>query len=1224
MSSILHMSDFHFGKELEAEKKRLYDLAMWIKESSLQIDCIVFTGDMIDGPTVQSECVRKLKKEFPDLFKGLKLSDDSDTIISAVQTAGAECISFYNTHLRSIAVNHMKQAGEILAHFIDTIGIESQNVVLCCGNHDRLRFADEPEFLCENDHHFIESSMAEPFVAYDTLCASINSKLSHNTMKYVVNDICFLIVNTNWRTPVQKESNNMCVSCDELYEQLFQIRQADSFNRNQCLLVAHKPFDDFCEMAKYPYSGETQTIQQIIDRTVTAFLYGDKHSYIAREKREPKEYMCGSPLSSCGVRYNLLDLKPDIGICSCSYILNDEHGWVLVPITDCVEAVYSVSRAHLKEFAIKLLANTNSIPLEWESAAKLFQKAYKTERLSSISKLYSSFCDLRQEQQINIDEDSFFDQLISLIEKSNSQSIGVKGRPGVGKSTFMTLLYLNMLWSFSNGKTRYLPFYFNFENVTSNLEKKDESLFNVEDFVSFSVHKFTEFLNCCINSRGKNRLPICLLIDGLEKSKSLSTSDNTIEKQIFELVETLLNRDTDKYVMCFNTHDSYHFDQSFDSINRFEYVLFMNRIRIIPYKSNENKIDIFLSQYLTLLCRKTSDTDSLNSIKNALVKFRSSSIDMFFMYHFNKHIEKIIGDETIWSVLRMHLENLESITKSMFGFRINIAQEAAGLLFSQRKRYCELNEDNNPENLSIQEFFAIINRPCITNFLIAKNYTHLLSIYSNTKESIPEDSILFSFIPNDVSILIRLLLDEKGAASVEMLARFVDYHANELRGFLYSTVAYLCGHLRTDENSFLTEKLPLPDRESNEFFSLCGRRSYDLAKAVCSNEKFPVKQIVKELMDNEYYRRFNRSYQLHYYQDASNNAIRNQSAWSTGKAPSGGFDFRNSFLLLLSKLEPAILWSKPYPLMELDLFTVCDLIYSRLQHTVSGSLFYTAKYNDKDDSKCEAIISKTICLLNAYNKLYGGKRSTDERIGAYFSLMEKRLTGIQKNISKNVGKNVDAPYVSHSYDYEQILKVSSIARVGWNIDFAGTIKTDNQPTYTNDPETGVSSPPLRESVMQHVMETLFIAQLFLPESLSVDGYQKSKVITLLLLSELGKTVSGDYTPHYSNLHTFKSVEEEGLSHILTLGALDGYAKQSVFLKPLSEMTFNDINLQICRDIKMIQMEYKYYSLYHQLGFSDDRRVEFESDFEEPTTEVCRRIRELLVSNNPYFRGLIKS
>ena len=189
MSSILHMSDFHFGKELEAEKKRLYDLAMWIKESSLQIDCIVFTGDMIDGPTVQSECVRKLKKEFPDLFKGLKLSDDSDTIISAVQTAGAECISFYNTHLRSIAVNHMKQAGEILAHFIDTIGIESQNVVLCCGNHDRLRFADEPEFLCENDHHFIESSMAEPFVAYDTLCALINSKLSHNTMKYVVNAI---------------------------------------------------------------------------------------------------------------------------------------------------------------------------------------------------------------------------------------------------------------------------------------------------------------------------------------------------------------------------------------------------------------------------------------------------------------------------------------------------------------------------------------------------------------------------------------------------------------------------------------------------------------------------------------------------------------------------------------------------------------------------------------------------------------------------------------------------------------------------------------------------------------------------------------------------------------------------------------------------------------------------------------------------------------------------
>ena len=1227
MSTILHMSDFHFGKNITVERKRLDDLATWIKESELKIDYLVFTGDIIDAPVVQTDCVKKLKKQFPDApdaIKSIKPSDDPDSIRASICAAGSDYISAYNDLLRDITKKHMKQAGEFFLSFIRRIDIDKRDVILCCGNHDRLRFADEPVFECKDTRHFDESVMEEQFAAYDDLCRSINDELSHRTMRYPRKGVNFIIANSNWKTPSQKETNNMCISCDSLSAELSQLRHSEMFNRNCNLLIAHKPYDDFCESVKYPYDGELLTVQQIIERSVTAFLYGDKHSYAIRMRNDPKEFMCGLPLNYKGIRYNLLDTDPVTGVRACSYIINDGNGWINVPITDCIESVYNTSKQFLKSYAFTLLTKSSTIPLEWDSMIESFQNVYENGTLSQISELFASFSDLRKDRNIiDINESTFFDQLFYLIDGCSSQSVSIKGRPGTGKSTFMTIMYLHMLWMFSNGKSRYIPFYFSVETITTNLPEDILLSHDENNYILYVVEQFSHYLDSCVKLHKDYHLPLCLFIDGLEKSNSLAPGDNTIEKRIYQLVESKLDKNEDRYVMSFNAHDSYHFDKSFDKINRFEYVLFINRVRIFSYKPKERKQDTFLSRYLSLHSIVSGD-ETLQSIKNNLVKFRRPSIDLFFLHHFEKHIFDITEHDSIWDVLKEHLRNLEEITDRIFGFRIDTAMETAGTLFSQRKRYSQIIEIIKSDCPTVTEFLSIINTPAIEDYLIARYYIHALSDYSNTEREIPDDSILFSFVPNEISIIIRLLLDEKGEAANEILSRFIDLHSKQLSGFLYSMISYLCGHLRTEGSSDLIDKIPAPNRESQDFFSLCSRRSYDLAKAVCSTDKFPTQKIVLELIENEGYRRFNRSYQVHYYQDVSNNAIRNQFAWNPNKAPSIGFDFRYSFLMLLSKLEPALKETRPYPLMELDLFTLCDLIYSRLQHTASDSLFYSAKYNEKDDSECESILNKTISLLATYNKLYGGNRSGNERIGAFFSLMGSRLTDVQKNVEINIGKDVSIPYVSPCYDFDRVLKLSSLARVGWNINTSGTIKVDSQPSYTIDPDSGKVVPTIYESLMQHIMESVYIAQLFLPSTLPEEGFEKSKVIDLLLLSELGKTFSGDYSPYYSNHQRLRNLEKEGLANILTLGSLDGYATQSVFFRPFPDMTAADINMRICWEIKMIQMEYKYYTLYHQLGFDDERRDEFENDFEEPTTNVCKKIREQLILNNPHFKGsLIK-
>lgn len=165
MSCILHMSDFHLGKNMKIEKDRLDELAMWIENSDLSIKYLIFTGDIIDAQVLQAECVRKLKKEYSEKFKELKPNDSPNIVVDSIRAAGDDCIEFFDNLIRETTLSRMKQAGEIFRSFIDRIGVDRRNVVLCCGNHDRIRFAGEPDFACKGTRCLEENIMDKQFEA---------------------------------------------------------------------------------------------------------------------------------------------------------------------------------------------------------------------------------------------------------------------------------------------------------------------------------------------------------------------------------------------------------------------------------------------------------------------------------------------------------------------------------------------------------------------------------------------------------------------------------------------------------------------------------------------------------------------------------------------------------------------------------------------------------------------------------------------------------------------------------------------------------------------------------------------------------------------------------------------------------------------------------------------------------------------------------------------------
>ena len=1223
MSYILHMSDFHFGRDSELEKSRLMELARWIKNGRIEVDYLVFTGDMVDAPQIQAECVSQLTAKYPELSDKLKDADTPAKLRSAIRAEGRCCSDFYDKTLREVAEKRMKKAAEIFQGFVREIGLNDQRVVLCCGNHDRLRLAGEGTFLCDanKEKRFSEEGMDAPFAVYDILCQTINPKLSHCTNHYSTGELTFLIANSNWRPPEHEESNQMCVSCDALFQKVKELEDLESYDKKKTIFIAHKPYDDLCEAVKFPYHGELLTLWQIIERTASAFLCGDKHSFAVKLDNTLQAFMCGKPLNSEDVRYNLIQWEKETGISSCSYILNDGRGWTRIPITDCIESVYDISRSHLQPYAFTLLPGDNKVPKHWDRAIKSMEDACSSGQMTIFSRLFASFCDLKHDEtHVDVDKDSIFAQIVSLIGGGSRQAFSIKGRPGTGKSTFTFLLYLYMLWMFYHGETRYAPFYFSLETILAEIRKKEEYV-STKEFIDMAQNKFKEYLQKCSELRKKYDITVCVFVDGLEKSRILNPDDGTIEKKIFQLLEKSLDREKDRYVMCFTTCDAYGLEPSFDNINSFDHVLFMNRVRILPYKQEEPMLDMFLTNYLKLLHEPT-ESDRLKKIKAALAKLRTPSVDLFLLHHCWEHILSIKEEDSIWDVLQTHLKDLEKLANKTFPNRIDTARETARLLFSQRESYNELLTNCREDQPTIPEFYQIINGGGVADYLTASSYVTELTKFAYTAENIPEDSILFSFLPNAIALLIRLLLDKKTTSANHTLEKFIKNHSKELKGYLYSTVVYLCGHLRTIGSARLVSQIPEPPSDSDDFFDLCNRRSFDLAKAVSSKDEFTVKQLILNLMDNDRYRWFNRSYQLHYYQDDPHSAGWNHDPWEQDMTASKGFDFCSSFLMLLSKLEPALNGRQFYPLMELDLFTICDLVYSRLQYVSPHGFFYAAKYNEQSNSRCVAVLSRTTELLNQYNGHFGGNHSADPRIDAYFSLMLKRLSEIQKKVISNTGKDISTPYVSLCYDFEMARLLENTARVGWNVNEAGTIKVEDQPYY-GDSKGGkrTKAPsPILESISQHVIESVYIAQLFLPEKLPKEPlYDKSRVISMILMAELGKASCKDYSPHYSNFNVLKAKETEALSHALVLGALDGYAVHPEFFRPLSASPDGDINLRICWEIKMIQMEYKYYTLYSTLGFSLERRMEFQNSFEEPKTGVCRRIREQLILNNPSFQ-----
>ncbi len=1244
MGLLLHISDLHLGKNRDEETKRIKDLANAIKNEGLDIQNVIFTGDIIDAREIVVLTLEKLVRERPNDFETIdenNLSKMVDEALTLVEKAGSGIVEMYNEYLKKVAIECVEKAADAINGLLDSIGVERYKFISCCGNHDRLRFLGKHDaFECGANKQVDEATLEAEYLPYIEFCKKVNNSLSYKSQEYICDGIRYIIANSNWRTPENRETNNACINCGKIGEFFSSMEKKKDYKKVATIFLSHKPFDDICENAKYIYGANDiqRTVKGYVNYATIMSLHGDKHSYVANIRNDHSELMCGLPICYNGVHYNLIDFSEDNGVSSVRFMVYNGNDWRIVPMTDCVGEVYTLCKKYIKGFALQLISKKKEIPHGFEELFRVIDESFNNERFCLIKTLFRECTTIYDSKQnkVPFNDDNIFEDILQLINLSSEQRVlAIKGEPGTGKSTFLSVQYIYMLRRFFCGESKYIPFYFDLDGLTKEMPPSLD-ISDINAIIAWYCDEFDVYLSQVNKISSKYGISPCVIVDGLDSNNMLTYTGHTVEHFFYRSLEEKIKSKDGKYIMGLHSNRDSKAELSFEQVKKFEYVCFLNKVSIVSYKKKEHHTR-FIPAYLKLI--RESSEDEIDKFYNILRKLRRISVDLDYIHGLDELLRDDIVDADSWDVMKRKLSlTTDRFEKAFRGVVGTVVFKAAYLLFFEGYTYELLREDESMRELTYVDFLKIRDNPEVAKFLIARHYIEQLNVFARNSESIAKESILNCFISRDVSVTIRLLIEELGIQA-QVFRNIVNKHSDDLQGYFLSSLLYLLGHNKKYNGlrDINIEKVHLYDE--NMFWNECIYRSNILAQIVSvdiERQQQARNEFLFRLMTDERFRLFNRTYQLWYYDDIKDDSFKEKRGpKELYKKVGRGVDFNNCFMFLVSKIDYCFEYNKPYPLLEVDLFTLCDLIYSRLQYFDSKSLFYSADYNREENSTSASVLKRIVDIIANYIGKYVNSeqgRNLKSCVLVYFETVHNLFNKAMEEIKRKPGEDIDEPFVSLPIDFAKIINLCEMPRIGWNITKqADVFYKKDMPKYEKDIKNEAQEQGeaclVFETIGQHVLESVYIAEMFLPEQLLEEGYDKNKVISLILMSEVGKIAIGhDYTPDfYQASRVLMPKECKGRNEFLIHGAFDGYANLMNLFDAMQDIEralshHSDINMRICQEIKLIQMEYKYYSLKEKLKFEENREANFKSEFVDLITSECKEIRRVLITKNASFRN----
>lgn len=1201
---LLYTSDFHFSADnskFEIAKKRLKELATTIVKQGYNIDVFIFTGDFIDARSISIETIREMfQSEDTNLCDKLIECIKNHQVIKPILEEQNAFETYCKIIIQKTNELYKKTRDVLKKDFLDIIGVtDPKKMIICCGNHDILRFENSPMFRCEDGKKIntFDASKYEKY--YESFLKFGNELLNLNVINqpktFTIDEYSFLVIDSN----IVNEHGKACIQCFGIESQL---KKLSVESRGKNIAISHKPFFDCCENVVINYNSKSKkTISEKIKERCSFVLFGDKHGRYIGKSFESEEMLFGSPLTSNDIHYCILKSDDVDGhLKEYRNVYFDKNEWHFS--VSNIEIIVNYCEKYFSKFAKNYIGEINIrniLSMDYDIIETLFKNIARRRWLNEYEK------DCLKTHSFSFKE--ITDYLNDIYDEKKGKTnrlnlFNFRGRPSTGKTFLSNCLFCYLTKEFYMSRIQCVPMYFNLNFI------QKECSDSYEEYFEKSKQRFDEFIEKCDEVKHIYDANVLCIIDGLEEKNCYNSRIDGINIENY-IIDALNDCGEYKYILAFDQTivplatdnlpqyklvcDFLYFLRRLDVVNLFDFEgsdsdkkssiedTLKAYFKICPYKDNQK----YVGQNLE------ASTDDERSIENfskivleSLLNLHMTNINYMFLhnnitYLANANPQKYDKDffYNLIDILDAKHADIYSDCKDLgtyglcpvaYNYYIN------GLTYDELKEKYHIN---------FRAFLNIKDDEELLQYLTAIHYVNSMQKISNGSVDKTDMSIFSCFIPRNISLMIRWYIARN--KKLKIIDNFVNYLIKKdikIPYQLKSALFYLAGFLKLGRLLPLVKNLKIDDSfdsflssELIIFNKYCVERSEEIAEIACCRDDLQRQELkrkfINKLFEHNDPREMNRVFQSLYYGDNTLYGYNGKPFYPTKDIIFKGWDFHNTFLTLIAKFDFSLKKGdnfKDYILIDLDLFTLCDIIYNRLQSfktcNSQVSMYYNSQYKDKAIATLKRLSEALSTVVTS------GVFRANCQLNNYFNVMIGVFNETAQNIANatcGVKTQIGLPYGSPRILLNNFLN-------------------------------SLNASCLCEKKCVHSIRfrSAYIALFFLPDKLEAirkygdcyKDYDKNLIVALLLL---------DDTEHPKN-GTGKTFD------ILAMNSPCGFGNLTEYFNCLysSRLDYLNINRVVAKDINNIAKK------------SQDSSNE-DNEWTKHLSKICEPIYETLILKN---------
>lgn len=851
-------------------------------------------------------------------------------------------------------------------------------------------------------------------------------------------------------------------------------------------------------------------------------------------------------------------------------------------VTDIPE-LFSVLESGVSEEDCKEILGSDGKTLEFSekffhSGAQELADKDGESAMNELKKLSGIFNGITALDGVSVNDDIIGKAYNLIVEGCETEGVKeilkIKGPLGSYKNRIMQYLYLAVV---KNNRS-ILPFYIDIAYYERMAENNAD--ISDDDIAEVFIADFEEIK--AMKDKYKNKTPL-LMIDGV---RDFSRGDEALYYFISKKIKELNCR----LVVCmdgdFTVNNQHQFNVHPLASNKYKHYMRITSMNL--YKRTES-ID-FIRNCLDISGMDMSDDVTPEKIYDSLVKIGFLSVDAYWLVYLVKYYQDNLFNP------RGNISDLYSaVCMSILGSGKKI-DSAAELAYKFEFDSIDFYKTNPFFDVRWQ---LIRKHRSVLDYLIAKHYVRKISELDFKNRSREENIRNLSFFNMVLQKSItRFVVDMIGGNDdyEYKIMIIAENYYDMLSLFGKSELTFWMARLRNPARKRRCSEL-LKDYSKKEIQRYNDTRFKNAAdkknmaflirgisvSLIYEKDEAAFKYYIKSLINDKIANTVNRGFHLEYYGDKP--YIPNKTLLDFEDDITKG---ENTLNVLCLSLDKRIKRKDNMSLVAvLEVMTLCNLIQARIERADNEAVLDVRPYMQRCIRYLEWIIE------------HKSMRNFSEA-AQYFMWMRNEYEKLLAECpAGRIAYSSAAPFNKFS-------KASDIERTGW-------VKAEI---------------PAPENIVEHMYNCWLMGMLYLPETHDTEGYDKNRILQMLLIHDLGETETGDICrPDKIKKQKYYDHQENVVMQSLLLsGTYPDSADISKYLDCWNEWSVkNSTNYSVAKDIDNIQTIFQFckYCVQHPEKFDTDKIIYWLSGVNELETEIGKDLAVKLIKKNPAFVHIIE-